>query len=204
LKLENVCGIDFEKDKENEDYVKKLRCPIFDAFDFDHQLVRENIGNLLEKKDIKVLEIGCGWGRNAQYFKNKENAKYYAFDPSETSLLYFSKLQLPKERFYTSQEIDDVILGQKYDFIFSTYVLQHIGWPNPPQNSVVTIIDEILPCFKEDGMMMFFELNQGQNGWAPAKFVNIMESKGLKTHNCGAFSIDKGNDPHDLMFLKWR
>lgn len=160
MKIENVSGIDFEKRANEETYVKQLRCPIFEPFNFDFSTIKENLNGLLEKDNINVLEIGSGWGRNAQYFRDKQNVKYFGFDPSETSRAYFDKLNLPKERFYLSHEIDNTILEQKYDLIYSVYVLQHIGWPTDGRNTATSIIETLIPTLKENSFMLFYELHQ--------------------------------------------
>lgn len=102
-------------------------------------------------------------GRNAQFFANKKNIKYYSFDPSNTSLKYFNNLNLDKENFYVSNSIDDTIKEQKYDLIFSCYVLQHVGFLDKKENEqfdTKAIMNEIIPLLNERGYMFFFELHK--------------------------------------------
>lgn len=202
MKVENVSGIDFERKPDEEMYVKQLRCPVLTPFNFNHSQIKENLGDLLERQSCKVLEIGCGWGRNAQFFKDKENVNYFGFDPSETSRRYFEKLGLPKERFYLSHEIDETILNKKYDLIYSVYVLQHIGWPTDGRNTATSVIEALIPCLKKNSMMLFYELDSGQHGWSASGFMDVMKGKGFNVVRHERLPIDEGNDPHDLMIVK--
>lgn len=205
MEIKNVSKIDFEKNFNDEDFSKKLRHPSFEPTDFSQKIITDEIQDLLEKDNVKILEIGCGWGRNAEYFRNKLNVKYYGFDPSEASKDWFEKQNLPKERFYFSKEVDEEIMSHKYDFIFSTFVLQHVGWPPGKLNekfNVDAIIKCLIPTLKDEGMMMFYELHKGQNDWSPSKLIKFLLEHNFYAYNMGSVHLDLKQDPHDLMFAK--
>jgi 2-polyprenyl-3-methyl-5-hydroxy-6-metoxy-1,4-benzoquinol methylase len=209
MKLANVSGIDFESKvgswaSEEDNVVKILRCSSPNPLNFDQKLVKDIIGDLFSNPDVKVLEIGCGWGRNAQYFKDKENVKYYAFDTSPTSLELFSKQDFSKDRFYAALDIDETILSQEYDLIFSTYVLQHIGYPESVEvMNVNQILDKVVPCLKLDGCMFFHELFQGQNKWHPSNLVQHLNANQFNAVDTGAVKLEGGDgDPHNLIYAR--
>lgn len=205
MEIKNVSGIDFE-DCRNEEWIKDLRCPNRDPLDFNQPLIQKHLGDLLQRKNLKVLEIGCGWGRNAQFFKSMDNVDYYAFDASPTSRAYFVKEEFPKDRFYISDSIDERIMSNEYDFIFSTYVLQHIGWPTAEelkQFSALYIIDKLLPQLKTDGVMLFHELRTGQNDWSVETFCAYLTTKSLNVVDEGAVVLSGGDkDSHNLIIAR--
>lgn len=204
MEIKNISGIDFEDRAEDEEYVKDLRCPNRQPLDFNQEDIKKHIGDLLTKPDLKVLEIGCGWGRNAQFFKETTNIKYFGFDPSPTSLNLFKKQKFPKDRFYVADSINDKILKNKYDLIFSTYVLQHIGFPkDEPQFGCYAIMQTLLPCLNDEGFLLFHELYMGQNHWDPAVLVAFLRSERFHVEHLRSTVLAGGDkDGHDLIVAK--
>jgi cyclopropane fatty-acyl-phospholipid synthase-like methyltransferase len=132
------------------------------------------------------------------------NVTYCGFDASPTSIEYFAKEQFPSDRFYASLEIDKTILSKKYDLIFSAYVLQHVGYP-ASGNTANDLVAAVLPCLKDDGVMFFHELHQGQNSWSPQAFVAWLNTQGLIATDKGPVTLNGGdNDAHNLIVAcKW-
>jgi len=182
-KLENISGIPYETDVDDEfekhpripNSVWNMRAMPTTSTDFEQVILTGIYGDDFIKGCKKVLEIGCGIGRNAQHFMDKTSAHYYGFDTSETSLKYFREMGFPEDRYYISREMDETILEQEYDFVFSTYVLNHIGFSkdNIPDDDIhdsVSIADKLWPTLKKNGYWMSFELHQGQNKWHPDRW----------------------------------
>lgn len=165
MKLENISGIDFEK----EDYESFKRiCHAYDTpTNFRQKILTDYYGDLIDKAS-NVLEIGCGWGRNAQFFRKENHINYFAFDASSAALKFFDLLKLPKNRFFVSQTINKKILEREYDLIYSTLVLQHIGFKTSnDQIDSEDIANMLLPSLKVGGFWVSYELNVGQNNWNP-------------------------------------
>ena len=199
--IKNISGIDFEEKPNDEVFVKQLRHGSYGPTVFDQQLLTSYYKDLLNKDQVNVLEIGCGWGRNAQWFKDKININYYGFDTSQTSLRYFNDLQLPKERFYTSLDIDQVILSQKYDLIFSTFVLQHIGFYGGDILDVNGITKSLIPLLNFCGFWFSYELGGGQNSWNVGVWIeNCFNNDQYKVKRLDNSKLE-GSDKYGLHHL---
>ncbi|MDO8659932.1 MAG: class I SAM-dependent methyltransferase [Candidatus Parcubacteria bacterium] len=175
-KLCNLSGISFECELPDENWIFNLRHGSRTPVDFRQDILVEVYGDLIDRTE-KVLEIGCGCGRNAQFFLNEtDHIKYYGFDSSELSLKCFKKNSFwdftnKKDRFYVSNNIDEIIFGQKYDLIFSTYVLQHIGFSTDLSVwDAFYITKELWNNLNIGGYFMIYELCQGQNCWDPIRW----------------------------------
>lgn len=59
--IKNISGIDFEENSDEEKFSKDLRCVVRTPINFNQQQLTDFYGDLLEKENIKILEIGCGW-----------------------------------------------------------------------------------------------------------------------------------------------
>jgi hypothetical protein len=138
-----------------------------------------------------VCEVGPGWGRNAPFWGNSkyntENIKFFGFDASPTSVAYFknnSVFKFNPEKQYISNEIDETILSQKYDFIYSTVVLNHIGFYKNERNEYhealgedihdsISIFQYLWPTLKVGGKILIWECiaGSGQNDWDPQKWL---------------------------------
>jgi len=177
MELRNVSGIDFDKDK-HEEAVFALRHTIKTPLNFRQKIIEEHCGNLIDKAK-NVLEIGCGCGRNAQFFSNKEynteHIKYYGIDTSETSLKYFynnSYYKLSKDLYYTTKELDETILSIKYDLIFTCYTLQHIGInKDVGAYTSIELTEKLLKNLKTNGYWISYEHRIGQNRWNPKEWL---------------------------------
>ena len=66
MKIENVSGIPFDEE-QGEEKVKWLRHPGRRPTNFAQNELTKHYKDLMSQ-EIKVLEVGCGWGRNAQFF----------------------------------------------------------------------------------------------------------------------------------------
>ena len=172
MQIKNISGIDYEKNSDDENFSKRIRHTYNEPTNFRQKILVDLYGNLIDKAS-NVLEIGCGWGRNAQYFINEKHINYYSFDPSPTSLMYFKRLNLSSDRFYISHDLDNKITSNKYDLIFSTFVLQHVGFL--PGNTLVddntldseSLTQTLLQNLKVGGFWVSYESRCGQMGWNP-------------------------------------
>jgi len=194
MKLQNIGHVDFENEKydkrgERDPLANKhtpnviwyMRCRYPTPTNFRQEILTKHYGDDFIDKSKKVLEIGFGCGRNAQFFINEtEHIKYYGIDISEVGLKYFMKQDFPEERYYISLDVDDTILSQEYDLIFSTFTLQHIGFKKDKEvYDCVSLTKKLFPLLKLGGYWISYEGHGGDNGWTP------------KTWYCQSFNEDE-------------
>ncbi|MBW2981176.1 class I SAM-dependent methyltransferase [Candidatus Woesearchaeota archaeon] len=80
------------------------------------------------KPDSSVLEIGCGNGRNLYWLKKYRNIKEKGLDVSNPAVNFARKNKIDASVCDISKDLE---ISEKYDYIISIAVLEHI--PNPEQ-----------------------------------------------------------------------
>lgn len=91
-----------------------------------------------------MLEVGCGKGiLLSKFMKLKPNWKVSALEPSANAANYFRAL-LPEVLFYEGIFSDSPFYRQKFDFIATSGVLEHV--PNP-----YSFLEEIRNALDDDG-----------------------------------------------------
>ncbi len=101
----------------------------------------------------KILEFGCGTGRNLAYFKEMfPSAQIYGADISDKSIAV-AKEQNP---FAICHCLDDDFMSssQNFDLIFIAGVFHHIA---PPER--IGVLDSIKSLLSERGALFIFEHN---------------------------------------------
>ena len=83
-----------------------------------------------------LLDLGCGVGRNLPWIMENTSAVYIGLDPNTTMTEYFWQVQ--EERGYSKQAWEDRVFIYnefeqipnivKFDYVVSTFVLQHLGY----------------------------------------------------------------------------
>lgn len=144
--------VDFDQYADN--YQKILQEQL-SFFDVNEGYFAEYKINLIKKyiKDNpkKILEYGCGVGRNLEYLrKHFQQSKIYAGDISRRSL-EIAKADNPSVRFFLLGE--DTIVD-KFDLIFVALVFHHI---EPGLRSKV--MEDISDLLQEGGNIFIFEHN---------------------------------------------
>jgi 2-polyprenyl-3-methyl-5-hydroxy-6-metoxy-1,4-benzoquinol methylase len=97
------------------------------VFDFNLLKIKLIVDEQLKTKKIKILEIGCGGGRNISALKYKYGDKISCFgvDISETSINYAKKI-MKDEFFIVGKTIDDYFQDEKFDIILLVDILEHL------------------------------------------------------------------------------
>lgn len=118
-----------EKDKKSQELEKKLEEK------YDSKTPHYEISQLISEGKIpawsKVLDIGCGWGRNS-FMLADNGCVVDALDRNQESL---TQIQLQSQQCnwsITPREVDleNITLSWEYDFVFSTVVLQFLQKQN--------------------------------------------------------------------------
>ena len=83
-----------------------------------------------------ILDFGCGVGRNLPWIMNNTNAIYIGLDPNTTMTQFFWEIQEKqgydinnwKDRVILVNDFNQIPEGAKFDYVVSTFVLQHLGY----------------------------------------------------------------------------
>jgi len=97
----------------------------------DAKIIVDEI-NKYDKNTIKILELGCWWGRFLKYLieNTKKKIKYTWVDISK-NLLDLTQKDSPDQKFVCSDMIDYITRPKQesFDFIIATASFQHISTP---------------------------------------------------------------------------
>lgn len=104
----------------------------------------EEILSLIEKKDPRVLEIGCGNGRDAVEII-KHTKDYLGIDISD-KLIEIARKTVPKGRFLVA-DIEEYSFPDNLDIIFAFASLIHVPKPN-----LASIINKALAALNTNGV----------------------------------------------------
>ena len=104
------------------------------------------------KKNYKILDLGCGTGRFADYFTKNFKAKYFGIDNS-LSMLKFTKNKKNQEFIHLENFLDNKKYTKFFDVIFIFSVLG--GIPNKKLNDTKQIIYKTI---KNNGFLFFVEI----------------------------------------------
>lgn len=83
-----------------------------------------------------ILDFGCGVGRNLKWIMENTSAIYIGIDPNETMLKHFWDVQINegydiekwRHRVNLVMDFTDIPSYVKFDYVVSTFVLQHLGY----------------------------------------------------------------------------
>jgi len=143
---------DFDKDADNYNETLRNKLSSFESEDICFAedkviIVRNNI----KSNPKKILEFGCGTGRNLKYLRMQfPSATITGCDVSEKSLEVACK-ENPDVEFFLLNK-DCVI--DKYDLIFIANVLHHVT----PLDRI-GLLNRICNMLKDDGRIFVFEHN---------------------------------------------
>ena len=118
--------------------------------EYKAKITKDLVGN---KKNLKILEFGCGIGRNLSYLAEiSEYCEVYGYDISPESLK-IAERENPNAHIITSeQELEEY--SESFDLIFIAGVYHHIAVGL--RESITTNIRKLL---KDDGKLVIFEHN---------------------------------------------
>lgn len=83
-----------------------------------------------------ILDFGCGVGRNLPWIMNNTSATYIGLDPNENMTKFFWDVQIAeghditnwRDRVYLYKEFSEIPENIMFDYVVSTFVLQHLGY----------------------------------------------------------------------------
>jgi len=136
-----------------------------------------------KKKNISMLDVGCGWAQSLIYFKNK-GYKCYGFDPSKEAVEYALKKNIAAKQSFL--EGMNVFGNKKFDIVTLVNVLEHLRDPvkalvqikNILKPGGIIFID--VPNDFNDFQIVGAKVHKMKNWWiAPPRHLNYFSNKTL-------------------------
>lgn len=159
------------------------------------------LGDLRNKNNFvgkSALDFGCGKGRNVSNMRNLcDFERIDGVDLSQNNIDYCNLTKDVKNNFYKNNglDINCIVENEKYDFVMSTIVLQHVCVYEIRYN----LLKEIYRLLKKDGIFSFQmgygESNEYQND---AKITNYYENNYYALNSNGTFDV-RVNSPNELI-----
>lgn len=122
------------KPSRNTDTIALLNNESVNRSDFVYQWILDLVGNQNIIKFENVLEIGCGQGFLLERFSCKNR---YGIEPSEQASLDAKKVANVRNIGY--EKIED---NEKYDFVYSYCVIEHVEDPSSFLDKQYNILNE--------------------------------------------------------------
>lgn len=164
-----------------------------------YEIVKENIK--IEKKQLKILDVGCGKGR---YLKNLlediPEQKYYAVDLSENVMRYIVSDQIIKKQgSLTNIPYNDCT----FDIVYTCEALEHAI-------DIESAIKEMVRVTKSGGKIIVIdknkdeigrmEIDEGEQWLDEKKLRDIMKKNGVKVEVKRNIAYEKRKDG---LFIAW-
>lgn len=123
-----------------------------------------------------ILDFGCGVGRNLPWIMKNTTATYVGLDPNVNMTQYFWDIQQAeghdisewKDRVQLYNEFSEIPSDIKFDYVISTFVLQHLGYRyiNFGYYNLTDITQNIFSKLN-DGAVFFAIEHDSEEDWIP-------------------------------------
>lgn len=121
--------------------------------------VQELINNFDDYNDFRVLDLGCGIGRNSLYIAEKFKAKNCTIDCVDILDIAIEKLNQYAEQLNVTKQIKGInesieefkIENESYDLIMAISALEHVN----TENTFIAILNSIEKGLRKNGIACF-------------------------------------------------
>lgn len=123
-----------------------------------------------------ILDLGCGVGRNLPWIMENTQAIYIGLDPNVNMTNYFWDIQeergysknMWENRVFIYNEFNEIPNYIKFDYVVSTFVLQHLGYRYiVPQGYNITGITKNIKEKCNPGAVWFALEHDSEENWIP-------------------------------------
>jgi SAM-dependent methyltransferase len=121
-----------------------------------------------------ILDFGCGVGRNLPWIMDNTNAHYVGLDPNTNMTQFFWEVQKNeghdiskwKPRVTLINEFSQLDTNIKFDYVVTTFVLQHLGYRYVVINGLnLTEITKNILSRMNDGAVFFSLEHDAEEYW---------------------------------------
>ncbi len=109
---------------------------------------------LENKKNLKILEVGCGFGYTA-YAMKQAGHDVFGIDISEKAINFAKEFFDPK--IFQAGKVEDLNTFTKYDLIIATEVIEHLANPNKFVSTLLPLLNKNGKIFITTPNLDFFE-----------------------------------------------
>ena len=109
-------------------------------------ITRPILYSLIKINSGKLLDLGCGYGEDLDYF-NKNGFETYGIDVSE-KMIEEAKIKTKQSKLFVAPFEKLPFEDNKFDVVFSRYALQH-------SKNIKPIFDEVSRVIKPNGIFVF-------------------------------------------------
>jgi len=109
------------------------------------------------RREVDLLEFGCGFGRHAQYLSVLPGQKYHGFDFSEQMLAPLRVAPPPgvspvEDRIFCAPDVIEAVGEKRFDVVFTVSVLIHNS-----TEQVRQLLERLAGLVREDGLLVLVE-----------------------------------------------
>lgn len=123
-----------------------------------------------------ILDLGCGVGRNLPWILENTSAVYVGLDPNTYMTDYFWEVQASRgfgkdvwgDRVLLYNEFSEIPDTIRFDYVVSTFVLQHLGYRYTVPNGLnITGITKEVRARSNPGAVWFALEHDSEEDWIP-------------------------------------
>lgn len=120
-----------------------------------------------------ILDLGCGVGRNIPWIMNNTKATYVGLDPNTTMTKHIQEVQEQqghnfnewKSRIIICNDFSEIPSDIKFDYVMSTFVLQHLGYRYVDASMNITAITKAILEKSKPGTIFFHIEHDSEEEW---------------------------------------
>lgn len=151
---------------------------------YSDRFLYEKLKEIISKKEITILDIGCGSGYVRKIFSDLGYEVFYTGIDIEKHPKFdeFNKYTLHSE--FVKSKIEDFQTDKKFDLIFSIFALEHI---KDDKLAVSKFLSDVQIHIVPSSWSFFLYLQHGYRRYNPSKLKRLFNDKNLKIYRLGGF-----------------
>jgi 2-polyprenyl-3-methyl-5-hydroxy-6-metoxy-1,4-benzoquinol methylase len=127
----------------------------------------------------KVLDIGCGNGRDMQFIKKKYHVDIQGVEPSEQAVIEGTTNGLK----ITKGAFEDYNMESKFEIIYLIHVIEHLSKPTETLNKIYKMLEtsgKIVICTPNTKSLERIIFNRYWDGWDTPRHTYVFNASNLE------------------------